>query len=167
MRKENPCVSEWFQFNFLPCRFQLQQSTERLVLIRWQNSCRRLCLILSWVFFFKDNPLARHAGRGALMCIAYSGAKAADVHGRQRSPGRWKSFWHWSPKNLLPGSAETEEWPLWLAESELFALADDESRGTPFWTQRGMFPLLSPARTPRPVPCLPWHEKDEDFKQCR
>lgn len=70
-------------------------------------------------------------------------------------------------ENLLPGSAWTEEWAASLAESELYAVTDDESRGTPSWTRPGMFHLQSPTWTPRPVPRLPRHKRDGNFKQCR
>lgn len=35
------------------------------------------------------------------------------------------------PENLLPGFPWTEEWAASVAESELYAMTDDESRGTP------------------------------------
>lgn len=53
------------------------------------------------------------------------------------------------------------------AESELYAMTDDESRGTPSWTQHGMFHLQSPTWTSQPVSHLPRHKRNGDFKQCR
>lgn len=101
-------TSAWFSAQFV---FNCTRA-QRNSLNRWQNSCRCFCLIIIFffvVYIFKDNPLFRHAGPGALTCVGLRLLFA----GRYRHPGRWKSFQQWSLENLQPGSSGTEEWALW------------------------------------------------------
>lgn len=58
-------------------------------------------------------------------------AMATDVHSSTEAEGGEGAFNNEGPENLLPGSPWTEEWAASLAESELYAMTDDESRGTP------------------------------------
>lgn len=59
-------------------------------------------------------------------------AIAADVHrGDGGISGSEGAFNNEGPENLLPGSPRTEEWAASLAELQLYAVTDDESRGTP------------------------------------
>lgn len=63
-------------------------------------------------------------------------AITADVHKRwireiEASEGGDGAFNNEGPENLLRGSPWTEEWAASLAESELYAMTDDESRETP------------------------------------
>lgn len=110
------------------------------------ESLTNLMQVFTLDYISLDNPLFGCESQGPQMCPALWN-KAADIH---MHLGKWNNE---GPENVMPGSPGTEEGADWLAESQLCALTDDESRRTPYWTQSGMLPLMSPAR-------LPWLEQD-------
>ena len=68
--------------------------------------------------------------------------------GRYRHLGRQWSFQQWGPWEFTARLTSDRRMGCFTAETELYAMTDDESRGTPSWTQRGMFHLQSPTWTP-------------------
>lgn len=147
---------KWLSLTFdsVSVVFQFQQTTSWPALNHWANM-----QVFTSDYFFKIIHL----------CLSTASLSTA-AHGcrcSQLDRGIWGgegAFNNEGPDNLLPGSPWTEEW---AAESKLYAMTDDESRGTPSWTQRGMFHIQSPTWTPQPVPRLPRHKRDGNFKQCR